>query len=441
MTSSFNSSRGRKFLGFKMVFNKIFSDKKMFIILMMGFSSGLPLLLTASTLGVWLLEVGIDKASIGALSLVGFPYTCKFLWAPFFDQMKIPILTPLLGQRRSFLIVIQLLLSLSLAALAFSNPSIMPWLSAFFALSTAFLSASQDIVIDAFRVEMLQEQSQGTGAATYIFGYRIAMLVAGAGCFYLASFISWPLVYFSMSGLMALSMIATLFSKEPVPINTNERKNHNKITEAIWAPLKNFLSKKHWPLILLLILLYKLGDAFLTGMSNVFFLEIGFSKIEIANIVKVFGLLATLGGGFIAAAMAKKFGLLPTMLYCGIIHVVANSVFIFQAWVGYNLGLLIITIGIENITAGMTGVMLVAYISELARGKNTATHYAFLSSLVAVSRTMLSSTAGILATFMGWPAYFLFTSLVMLPALMIIAILIREERKVKTTLDPELTHS
>lgn len=401
----------------------------MLSIFFLGFSSGLPLLLTASTLGVWFVEEGISKATIGALSLVGLPYTFKFLWAPLFDQLQIPILSKYLGRRRSFMLLTQILLIASLVGLGMSDPRITPFQTALCALLTAFFSASQDIVIDAFRVEILDEKSYGTGAATVVFGYRVGMIMAAAGSLYLASFVSWHVVYFIMAALILVGVLTCLLSKEPPEHSQKLAPAEGRIFQrAIWAPFQEFIKHKQWFYMLLLIMFYKLGDAFLTSMTNVFFLEIGFSKIEIANVAKVFGLVATLCGGFIAAACARRVGILRAMLYCGLIHVVANIIFVVQAFVGYSLFMLVLTIGLENITAGMTGVALVAYISSLCNKTNTATQYALLSSLIAVGRTVLSSSAGYFAGLLGWPLYFLFTSLIAVPALMIIVALLRRER-------------
>lgn len=410
-------------------FRASLADRRMVIIFLLGFASGLPLLLTASTLGVWLLEEGLSKSAIGALSLVGLPYTLKFLWAPFFDQMQIPKLSQRLGRRRSFMLVCQMFLGLSLVGLALSDPRSVPLLTAFFALSTSFFSASQDIVIDAFRVEILDEKSYGTGAATVVFGYRIGMLVAGAGALYLASFFSWHMVYLFMAALIFGSMLVTMLSKEPIPqAALRQEPSQRSLRTAILMPLQEFMAHKHWFLIVLLIIFYKLGDAFLTSMSTIFFLENGFSKIEIANVVKVFGLIATLSGGFFSALMAKRIGIMRSMIVCGVIHMIANLIFVIQAFVGYNIPMLIITIGCENVTAGMTGVALVAYISHLCNGPHTATQYAVLSSVMAIGRSLLSSSAGYFATIFGWPLFFMLSSAITLPALVILLYFMRSSK-------------
>lgn len=407
---------------------KIYANKKIITITFLGFVSGLPLLLTSSTLSVRLAEEGVTKAAIGAFSLVALPYTFKFLWAPLFDHLRIPFLTNLLGKRRSFMMLVQLFLMASLICLGFISPNSHPLLIAIFSLCVSFFSASQDIIIDAYRVEILNKESYGAGAASIVFGYRIGMLVAGAGALYLAEVVPWGVVYFIMAFLVLLGIVVCLFCDEPAQnllIKTEQTarlgKNH------ILAPIFQFIKNKHWIAILLIIMSYKLGDAFLTSMSNIFFLESGFSKVEIANVAKIFGLASALLGGFIAGIMSNRLGIMRSMLVCGIIHVMANLIFVVQSYVGYNIPMLICTIAIENVTAGMTGVALVAYISSLCNGLNTATQYALLSSIIAFGRTVLTSFSGIIAESLGWSLYFIFTSLIAIPALLILYWLLRSE--------------
>jgi PAT family beta-lactamase induction signal transducer AmpG len=417
----------------------VYANKQILLISFLGFMSGLPLLLTSSTLSVWLSEEGVTKATIGAFGLVALPYTFKFLWAPFFDYIKIPFLTKLLGRRRSFMMLMQILLAASLLALGFINPRAYPFLVALFALCVSFFSASQDIIIDAYRVEILHEKNYGAGAASVVFGYRIGMLVAGAGALYLAEVVSWNSVYFTMAFLVLLGMIICLFCDEPAQNLYPQAPSTNSLMrKSLRAPLFEFIKNKHWIAVFLVILFYKLGDAFLTSMSNVFFLESGFSKVEIANVAKVFGLISTLAGGFIAGIMSSRLGIMRSMLMCGVIHIVANFIFVIQAYVGYSVPMLICTIAIENVTSGMTGVALVAYISSLCRGANTATQYALLSSIIAFGRTVLTSFSGLIATNLGWSLYFVFTSLIALPALIILFWLLRseEQRPQQKNLDP-----
>jgi len=409
---------------------RIYANKQILIISFLGFISGLPLLLTSSTLSVWLAEEGVTKATIGAFSLVALPYTFKFLWAPLFDHAKIPFLTKRLGKRRSFMMLMQIFLIASLICLGSTSPSAHPLLIALFALCVSFFSASQDIIIDAYRVEILDEASYGAGAASVVFGYRIGMLVAGAGALYLAEVVPWGAVYFAMAFLVLLGSIACLMCEEPAQnLPSKTIRNPGFTRGLILAPFLEFIKRKHWVAILLIILSYKLGDAFLTSMSNVFFIETGFSKIEIANVAKVFGLISTLAGGFIAGIMSSRMGIIRTMFLCGIIHMLANLIFVVQVYIGYSVPMLVCTIAIENVTAGMISVALVAYISSLCGGINTATQYALLSSIMAFSRTVLTSFSGVLAASLGWSLYFIFTSLVAIPALLILLWMLRSEQR------------
>lgn len=402
---------------------EIYQDKRQLVVFLLGFSSGLPLLLTMGTLSVWLVEQGISKAAIGAFALVGLPYTFKFIWSPIIDRTHIPFLYRILGRRRSWMIVTQLALIAALLGLASSHPAQAPLLTAVMAILVAFCSASQDIVIDAYRVEILDKESYAAGAATAVFGYRVGMLVAGAGALYLASYMSWPLVYMSMAALVGIGIVTVLLSSEPaqtrnlIPLNSTFSQ---WVKEAVVAPFSEFMSRRYWVSILLFLILYKLGDAFLSNMTNPFYLEMGFSKMEIASVTKVFGLVALLVGLFLGGVANARYGIMKGMLICGVIHVVANLIFIAQAYVGHSVSLLMVTIAVEMVTNGMCTAALVAYMSSLCDHRFTATQYALLSAFASTGRTFLSSASGICAEEMGWPLYFGFVAVLAVPALLLL---------------------
>ncbi|MCK4488302.1 MAG: MFS transporter, partial [Desulfobacterales bacterium] len=308
----------------------VYADRRVVTILFLGFSSGLPLALTFGTLSIWLAEVGVSKTTIGLFALMGTPYTFKFLWAPLVDRMPVPYLTRRLGRRRGWAIVTQLALMATIAGMGATNPAARPGLTAVFALMVAFWSASQDIVIDAYRVEILEERQYGAGAAMIVLGYRIGMLVSGAGALYLATYVGWFATYGLMTAFMIVGITTILLNPEP-----QVRKSRDSIEQerriaaylearpnplgkrakalawiygAVISPFAEFMSRRGWLVILLFILLYKFGDALAGVMSNPFYVELGFTKIQIASISKAFGLAATIIGSVIGGVIVDRMG-------------------------------------------------------------------------------------------------------------------------------------
>lgn len=402
---------------------RIYFDKRMLSILLLGFSSGLPLALTMGTLTIWLSEDGVSKASIGAFALVGLPYTFKFVWSPLVDQMPIPFLTKILGRRRAWMLFTQAILIVSIIALGQTHPSADPALTAFLALLVAFCSASQDIVIDAYRVDILDEKTYGAGAASTVLGYRISMLVSGAGALYLATFYPWSFVYNAMAALIGIGIITTLLCKEP-KFTEKEKTAAQQSSKRAWLhhaiidPFTNFTTHKNWIIILIFIMLYKLGDAFAGNMSSPFFIETGFSKIEIANITKVFGFIAMIVGIILGNFVVTRLGIIRALFICGLFQMFSNLVFVLQAQMGHDVSILALTIGTENIAGGMGTAALVAYLSTLCNISYSATQYALLSSLTAVGRTFLSSTAGVLAENVSWTMFFIVSTIIALPGML-----------------------
>jgi len=403
---------------------KAYKHPALWIILALGFSSGLPLALTGATLSAWLLESGADLTSIGLFAFVTTPYALKFLWAPFMDALGFPILSRLFGRRRGWILGTQTILIAFIVMLGFSDPAANPWMCAFWALMVAIASASQDIVIDAYRVEILEKEQYGMGAAMVQYGYRLGMLASGGLALILADHMGWFTTYMAMAALVGVGMATVLLSPEPALSYTpppDEKKSRNWLRDTIIAPFTDFMMHKGWIALLLFTVLYKLGDAFLGVMTTPFLLQIGFSKTEIGMVVKFFGLPATLLGLYIGGLITYRLGTLRALWLCGIGHALTNLMFLLQAHVGADVHVLALGIALENISGGMTAVAFVAFLSGLTHVRFTATQYALLSSLAAFGRTTLSTPAGWFAKTLGWEMFFVVAVLLAIPGLAVLA--------------------
>ncbi|MFI4988077.1 MAG: AmpG family muropeptide MFS transporter [Alphaproteobacteria bacterium] len=412
----------------------VYRDRRVLAILALGVASGLPLLLTLSTLSAWLATEGVRKASIGLFAAVGLPYSLKFLWSPLIDGLPPPLFAHL-GQRRGWAILIQLLLMAAIVALGSLTPKEAPAATAVLALLVAFLSASQDIVIDAYRVEILSPEEQGPGAAMIQTGYRLGLLIAGAGALYIADAFGWHAAYYVIALLVAVGSITILANPEPAPERRRTSAARGPAPPfAAWArdhvlaPFADFMRRPHWLAILLFILLYKLGDAVAGVMANPLYIGLGFSLSEIASVSKVFGFFATLLGALVGGLMVTRLGLFPSLLICGIAQSAANLMYALQAVAGHDMAMLALTIAIENVTGGMGSAALVAYLSGLCSRGYTATQYALLSSLATVGRTLIASLSGILAEELGWVAFFTAATFLGVPGLLALVWLMQRER-------------
>lgn len=387
-------------------------SKRMLIALLMGFASGLPLLLTGSVLQAWLKDGGIDLASIGLFALVGLPYTLKFLWAPLFDRYALP-----LGRRRGWLIAMQLALAAALAALSLAQPTPdhLLWISAA-SLIVAFFSASQDIVVDAYRRESLSDEELGLGSALYVNGYRVGMLLAGGGGLIIADHTSFAFMYQFMAACMAACVIVTCYAPEP-PLLKGSPTN---LQDAFILPLRDYLERDGAWLALAFILLYKIGDTMASSMTTPFYLEINYSKTEIGAVVKLFGFWATIAGGTIGGLIILRVGLARGLWLFGLGQMVSTLGFVALAYAGHNTAALAAVIAIENFTGGLGTTAFVGFMGALTNRRFTATQYALLSSLMGVPRVLLSAPTGWLALQMGWPGFFLFCTLIALPGLWLI---------------------
>ena len=385
---------------------------RMLVAALMGFASGLPLLLTGSVLQAWMKDEGVDLGTIGLFALVGLPYTLKFLWAPLMDRFS----PNALGRRRGWLLLFQLALIVSLVWLSLARPAVDPWWLAVAALLVTFFSASQDIVIDAYRRESLSDEEQGLGASLYVNGYRVGMLLASGGGLILADHLSFAQVYQLMAAFMLLGVATTLFAPEPVTAEGVPR----TLREAVLEPFIEYFQRRDALLILAFILLYKIGDTMASHMTTPFYLDIGFSKTEIGTVVKLFGFWATVTGGLIGGLLIMRLGIFRALWLFGILQGVSTAGFSVLAQVGASVPGLAAVITFENLSGGMGTAAYVAYMASLTNRKFTATQYALLSSLMGVPRVIAAAPTGYLADAMGWSWFFVACTLIAAPGLLLI---------------------
>jgi len=396
----------------------IYLRPQILAILILGFSSGLPLSLTASTLVVMLTDHGINVKTIGLFALVGLPYAYKYLWSPLVDNIRIPILGKILGRRKSWLIVTQILLALVIAAIGVVNPNKHIELVALLCFSMAFLSATQDIVIDALRIEMIEAEEQGAGATAVIVGYRIAMLISSAGALYLSHFFGWTVTYIVMALLFIPGMIVGQLCREPkiIPVKIPSTfKDFMK--KSYFEPFQEFAKRQGWIAVLAFIIFYKMSDAYVGTLTNNFLKALGFNNVEIANIVKVYGLFATLAGSLAAGYLLERIGMYNTLLLGYVLQILSNLVYLPVWYYGHDELVLIGAMSIENFASGLGNVAFIAFISSVCNLRFTATHYAFLSSLAAFARTNVAATGGFVVDAVGWPYFFFFSCTLSIPAI------------------------
>ena len=414
---------------------RVYREPRMLAVLFMGFSSGLPLPLTFGTLSFWLAETGISRTSIGLFALIGISYSFKFVWSPFIDRLPLPWITRAFGRRRGWALTLQALLAVAILALGFSDPRTEPGLVALCAVIVAFLSASQDIVIDAYRIELLKPDEQGAGAAATQWGYRFGMIASSAGALFIAEFGGWSVAFAVMAALMGVGMLTVWLTPEPadttgalapMPGDTASARVIAWIERAVIAPFADFMTRPGWVAILVFVVLYKFGDALAGVMANPFYVAMGFTKLEVASISKVFGVAATLAGLAVGGAMVYRLGMYQALLACGVLQAVSNLMYALQSVVGHDVAMLTVTIGIENFTGGMGSAAFVAYLSSLCNVAFTATQYALLSSLATVGRTTLSASGGWLSEQLDWVAFFSVTTLAAVPGILMVLWLMRK---------------
>ena len=410
----------------------------------LGFSAGLPILLVFSSLSVWLREAGVERATIGFFSWVTLAYGFKWVWAPAADRLNIPLLSRVFGRRRSWLMLVQVCLILSIAFMAFINPQQHLYLMSLAALLVAFFSASQDIVIDAFRIESGEDDQQAAMAATYQIGYRLAMIFASAGALLLADgfqqgegydFAAWQQTYLIMAAFMAIGLATTILSPEPAS-NEKQRTAYDDLT-SIWQkimyafiqPVLDLLSRYKWQAVTLIVLIgtYRIADIVLGVMANVFYLDMGYSKAEIGTASKIYGLLMTLFGALVSGALVNRYGVLKILLLGAFMSAITNFFFITLSQSDHSLTMLYLVISIDNLSAGIAATSFIAFISMLANKEFTATQYAWLSSAMLLFPKMLGGFSGVWLESLGYTQFFTLTAVLGIPTCIAILVLMKQK--------------
>lgn len=426
----------------------VYLQPRVLIVLFLGFSSGLPLALSGSTLLVWMAEAGVDLGTIGLFALVGTPYTLKFLWAPLVDALHVPFFTRAFGRRRGWLVFSQLLLIGAILLLALTDPARSPLFVALGALLVATMSSTQDIVVDAFRVESLPESEQAAGMAAYVAAYRIGMLISTAGALFIVTGFetiaprgaAWMWGYVVMAALVLIGTVTALAATEPpqserAEAATQDEGALSRVLHAALGAFSEFLRRKEAWVVLAFVVLFKFTDAFSGNMTVPFVIDIGFTRNDYAVIVKGVGIVATLAGGFAGGFVARRYSLATSLWIGGIVQSMSNLSFTWLALVGVNEWALTLAITSDNFCNAIGTVIFVAYLSALCQNPlHTATQYALLTALAAVGRTYLSSGAGYLAKATGWPMFFAISVLVAIPSLILLAYL--QKRGHFETLEP-----
>ena len=393
---------------------QVLRSPRAWLLVALGFASGLPLLLVGGTLSAWMTNEGINLKTIGIFTLVSSPYTFKFVWAPVMDRFALPFL----GRRRGWMLLTQLGLMGAIAAMGTVDPKSTPWTMAALAVLVAFFSASQDVVSDAWRTDTLSEAERGFGVATFVMGYRFGMLAAGALALSLSQFIGWPRTYWTMAALMLVGVVATLVAKEP-----QGQRPPRTMTEAAVVPFVDYFRRNGAVLALLFLVLYKLGDAIAGGMTTPFFLKLGFSNLEVGAISKGVGMVATIGGALFGGALLARLGLRRSLFIFGALQALTNLTFLALALVGKNHMMLALAITTDNVCGGMATTAFGAFTMSLCNKRFSATQFALLSALANLGGRMLTATSGYLAEWMGWAGFFGLTVVLALPALVLLSFL------------------
>ena len=384
----------------------------MLVAMIMGFSCGLPLLLTISVLQAWMKEEGVDLTVIGMMALVGLPYTVKFLWAPLLDRYTLPFL----GRRRGWLLASQLALALAIAGLGCTSPAKSPWLVAFAAFLVTFCSASQDIIVDAYRREDLTDRELGLGSSLYINGYRLGMLLASGGGLIMADYIPFSLVYL----IMALGMVPGIATTFLAPEPTTPAGVPRTLKDAVVNPMVEYFTRRGALWILAFILLYKIGDTMASAMTTPFYLDIGFTKTQIGAVVKLFGFWATIAGSLMGGICMLRLGIPRSLWIFGILQALSTAGFALLAQIGPSLSWLAGVIAFENLSSGMGTAAYAAFMASITDKRFTATQYALLTSLMGVPRVLAAAPTGLLAKIFGWQGFFICCTVIALPGMLLL---------------------
>jgi PAT family beta-lactamase induction signal transducer AmpG len=432
---------------------KVYTHPRVVGMLFLGFSAGLPLLLVLGTLSFWLSEAGIARATIGHLSWVGLAYGFKFLWSPLVDRLPLPFLTAWLGKRRAWLLLSQIAIAGSLLGMANTDPVLNLTHTVFFALAVAFASATQDIALDAYRIEAVEIEKQGAMAATYQAGYRIAMITAGAGALWIAAafdpseasydFRPWQVAYTAMAALMAVGILTTLIIREPekkIAHSTVEREAHTRerfaaaglrgwlLTASAWfysavlSPFIDFIQRYKWQAVLMLALIavYRISDVVMGVMSNPFYQEMGFTKDEVATVSKVYGVIMTIAGAGLGGLLVLRVGVMRTLFLGAVLSAATNLLFVWLAGRGHDVGALVFTVSADNLSAGIASSAFVAYLSGLVNQAYSATQYALFTSVMLLLPKFIAGFSGEFVDAWGWANFFTGTALIGIPVLLLV---------------------
>jgi len=381
--------------------------------MLLGFSSGLPLALTGGTLQAWMAVTGVDLRTIGVFALAGLPYTLKFIWSPVMDRF----IPPWLGRRRGWILIAQICLVAGIAAMAFGSPRQYPLVMGALALLVAFASASQDIVVDAYRTDVLHEKERGAGAAVFVMGYRVAMIVSGAAALILSDRIGWRDTYLLMSIIMIACMAATAMGPEPEETIVPPK----SLSEAAWGPLKDFFSRRSAFTLVLVIVLYKLGDAYAGTLTTAFLIRgLGFTPTDVGTINKGLGLVSLIIGALLGGTLMVRLGLYKALMLFGILQASSILLFMVLALAGKSYLMMIIAVAFENLCGGMGTAAFVSLLMAMCNQRYSATQYALLSSLAALGRIFIAPSSGYVVELVGWPHFFLLATISAIPGLLLL---------------------
>ena len=413
---------------------KVYAEPASLRMLALGFSAGLPLLLVFGTLSFWLREAGVDRTTIGFLSWVGLAYGFKWVWSPLVDRMPIPVLTRLLGRRRSWLLLSQTVIMAALVMMALTDPTLALAPMVYCAVAVAFGSATQDIALDAFRIESADTEHQAALAATYQAGYRLAMIWAGAGALWIAAraevpnaalyqYGAWRTAYLVMAASMLPGVLTVLLSREPVRAPLAPARNAAEwLQGALIAPFTDFVGRYRWhaALILALIATYRISDVVMGIMANPFYVDLGFSKDEVAAVSKAFGIVMTLLGAFIGGVMALRLGVMRVLMLGAVLSAASNLLFAWLGTRGHDLSALVLVISADNLSSGIASAAFIAYLSSLTNVQYSVTQYALFSSMMLLLPKFLAGFSGQFVDHFGYPSFFTATACLGLPVLLLV---------------------
>ena len=420
---------------------RVYGEATTLRMLLLGFSAGLPLLLVFGTLSFWLREAGIDRTTIGYLSWVGLAYGFKWVWAPLVDRMPVWLLTRHLGRRRSWLLLSQLLIIIGLVSMALTDPRLALAPVVWCALAVAFGSATQDIALDAYRIESADADRQAALAAAYQTGYRIAMIWAGAGALWIAARAeiagagsyqhgAWQTAYLVMAASMLLGVVTVLFSPEPKALAIPPARNaQDWIKSALIAPFADFLQRygKQALLILALIGIYRISDVVMGIMANPFYVDMGYTKDEVASVTKVYGVVMTLLGAFVGGMLAMRLGVMRVLMLGAVLSAASNLLFAWLAGMGHNVQALMLVISADNLSSGIASAAFIAYLSSLTNIQYSATQYALFSSIMLLLPKFLAGYSGVFVDAYGYGSFFVATALLGLPVILLLLLVTRSK--------------